>query len=65
MLVRAARCRQAALVAERVRVHEIDDDEGRRLPLRSPLIRAGGRVRLGWRRSAHARAYGPAWCRRR
>ena len=38
-------------------------------PLRSsipsPLVRAGGCVRLGWQRSAHARAYGPARCRRR
>ncbi|WP_406039421.1 hypothetical protein OG799_28525 [Micromonospora sp. NBC_00898] len=31
MLVRTARCRQAARVAERVRVREIDDDEGQRL----------------------------------
>ncbi|MEE1788201.1 hypothetical protein PUR71_35685 [Streptomyces sp. SP17BM10] len=31
MLVRTARCRHAVRTAQRVRVREIDDDEGRRL----------------------------------
>lgn len=41
MLVRTARCRQAVRVSERVRVREIDDDEGKRL-LR--IIRRGSGV---------------------
>ncbi|MEV4012167.1 hypothetical protein AB0J35_16815 [Nonomuraea angiospora] len=48
MLVRAARCRQAARVAERVRVREIDDDEGRRL-LR--IVRRGTGSVVTWRRA--------------
>ncbi len=48
MLVRAARCRQAARVAERVRVRETDDDGGRRL-LR--IIRRGTGSVVTWRRT--------------
>src|SRR3954471_17386436 len=48
MLVRTARCRQAVRVAERVRVREIDDDEGRRL-LR--IIRRGTGSVVTWRRA--------------
>lgn len=48
MLVRAARCRQAVRVAERVRVREIDDDEGQRL-LR--VIRRGTGSVVTWRRA--------------
>ncbi|MDQ0936380.1 hypothetical protein QFZ49_006355 [Streptomyces turgidiscabies] len=48
MLLRAARLRQAVLVAERVRVREIDDDEGRRL-LR--IIRRGTGSVVTWRRA--------------
>ncbi len=48
MLVRTARRRQAVLVAERVRVREIDDDEGRRL-LR--IIRRGTGSVVTWRRA--------------
>lgn len=48
MLVRTARCRQAVQVAERVRVREIDDDEGQRL-LR--VIRRGTGSVVTWRRA--------------
>ncbi|MDQ0934964.1 transposase [Streptomyces turgidiscabies] len=48
MLVRTARCCQAVRVAERVRVREIDDDEGRRL-LRT--IRRGTGSVVTWRRA--------------
>jgi transposase len=48
MLVRAARCRQAVRVAERVRVREIDDDEGKRL-LR--IVRRGSGSVVTWRRA--------------
>src|SRR3954447_9139239 len=48
MLVRTARCRQAVWVAERVRVREIDDDEGQRL-LR--IIRRGTGSVVTWRRA--------------
>jgi transposase len=48
MLARTARCRQALRVAERVRVREIDDDEGQR-PLR--IIRRGTGSVVTWRRA--------------
>ncbi|MEY9988591.1 transposase [Streptomyces sp. V4I8] len=48
MLVRTARCRQAVRVAERVRVREIEDDEGQRL-LR--IIRRGTGSVVTWRRA--------------
>jgi transposase len=48
MLARAARCRHAVWVAERVRVREIDDDEGQRL-LR--IIRRGTGSVVTWRRA--------------
>src|SRR5215469_15088099 len=48
MLVRTARCRQAVRVAERVRVREIDDDEGKRL-LR--IVRRGSGSVVTWRRA--------------
>src|SRR3954464_15670567 len=48
MLVWTARCRQAVWVAERVRVREIDDDEGQRL-LRT--IRKGTGSVVTWRRA--------------
>ncbi len=44
----AARVRHAVLVAERVRIREIDDDEGRRL-LR--IIRRGTGSVATWRRA--------------
>jgi hypothetical protein len=46
MLARTARCRQAVRLAERVRVREIDDDEGQRL-LR--IIRRGTGSVVTWR----------------
>jgi transposase len=48
MLVQAARCRQAVRAEERVRVREIEDDEGRRL-LR--IIRRGTGSVVTWRRA--------------
>jgi transposase len=48
MLSRAVRDRQAVLVAEHVRVREIDDDEGRRL-LR--IVRRGTGSVVTWRRA--------------
>lgn len=51
LLVRTAWCRQAVRVAERVRVREIDDDEGRRL-LR--IVRRGTGSVVTWRRDRSA-----------
>ncbi len=63
------RCRPLNLVRQESRVggEGVHDCVTGRIdpPLRWALIRAGGRVRLGWQRSAHARGCGPAWCRRR
>ncbi|GAA2657244.1 hypothetical protein GCM10009864_24370 [Streptomyces lunalinharesii] len=47
-MARAVRCRQAVRVAERVRVREIDDDEGRQL-LR--IVRRGSGLVVTWRRA--------------